>query len=482
MKSLFKLLTAIACFAGCVSFMHGQENGKSSEKIALTVEQAVSYALENSKSLQSSAIDLEIKKRASGYSWNTLLPSATLSGTLARSNNSDSVRSGVKTVIAAMSEKKETDVTDSMIDAAIKQEYGSEEAALWHPTASLKFTWNFNAAMIQSMVIAKRQYEAGKISWEKTCNETELSIRQLFYGILMMEESLKIDEESLANAEARWKQAEINYKNGQVPELSVLNSRVTYQNKKPNVEWARQNVSQQKDLFAFLLGLPYGQEIQLIGSIDEDFNVIEKKIGNLDASQLFEKYIEQNSDIQNLKKTIQITKSGLSASYLSTFSPTVSVGWGLNPLVTNITKDWTDKSNYTESGSLSITVLYNNLFDMLPFSANMQKIKDTKQNLSKIQLGLEQAYQNAEMTINNSIDDIKKSRDNIESMKRNIEVAQSAYRSTLRGYYNGSQEELAVRDSENSLNQAKLGLTSEKLTFITSVLKLENQLNTKLTK
>ena len=67
-------------------------------------------------------------------------------------------------------------------------------------------------------------------------------------------------------------------------------------------------------------------------------------------------------------------------------------------------------------------------------------------------------------------------------MNRNIEVAQAAYNSTLRGYNNGSQEELAVKDAENSLSQAKLGLTNEKFTFITTVLKLENQLNTKLTK
>ena len=487
MKTSLKLAAASLVILGS-SLLYAEENTSKAEKITLTIDQAVEYALKNSKSLKSSAIDLEIAKRANTFSWNVLLPSASVSGTLARSNSIDYVKSQMTSTAvlmgmaqgmpAAQAMANSSSITDSILDAA----YSSEEAVLWHPVGSLSFQWNFNAAMIESMVIAKKQYEAGKISWDKSCNETELSIRQLFYGILMMRESLRIDEESLANSEARMKQAEINYRNGQVPELSLLNARVTYQNKKPSVEWARQNMEQQMDMFAFLLGLPYGQEIELVGSIDQDYAELRGKLSALDADSLFLAYVEQNAEIQNLKKQIEVLKSGIAASTLSIFTPSLSVGWGLNPTVSNIEKNWLDKDNYNETGNLTITLVYSNLFDMLPFSSGMQKIKDSKQNLAKLEIGLDQLYQNTEMTIHNSVADINKSIDNINSMNRNIEVAQAAYNSTLRGYNNGSQEELAVKDAENSLSQAKLGLTNEKFTFITTVLKLENQLNTKLTK
>ena len=488
MKTSFRLAAASLVILGSTLLFAEENAAAQGKKITLTIDQAVEYALENSKTLKSSAIDLEIAKRANAFSWNVLLPSASVSGTLARSNSIDYVKSQMTTtaVLMGMAQgmsagqafSSSGQITDSLIDSA----YSSEEAARWHPVGSLSFQWNFNAAMIESMVIAKKQYEAGKISWDKSCNETELSIRQLFYGILMMQESLRIDEESLANSEARMKQAEINYRNGQVPELSLLNARVTYQNKKPSVEWARQNMEQQMDMFAFLLGLPYGQEIELVGSIDKDSDSLRKNLTDLDASSLFADYVEQNAEIQNLKKQIEVVKSGITASKLSIFTPSLSVGWGLNPTVSNIEKDWFDKDNYSETGNLTITLVYSNLFDMLPFSSGMQKIKDSKQTLAKLEIGLDQLYQNTEMTIHNSVADINKSIDNINSMNRNIEVAQAAYNSTLRGYNNGSQEELAVKDAENSLSQAKLGLTNEKFTFITTVLKLENQLNTKLTK
>ncbi|MCR5253953.1 MAG: TolC family protein [Treponema sp.] len=475
-----RFFIAASCFLLSLSFLSGQE------KITLTIDQAVEYALENSKSLKSAAIDLEVKKRADFYSWNTLLPSASLSGTLARSNNIDSIKSQMDTsaVIMGMVMNPSWNAAqayankDKIIDGMIKD----EEATYWHPVGNLSFQWNFNLAMIGSMIVSRKQYEAGKISWEKSCNDTELQIRQLFYSILLMQESLKIDEESLANSEARMKQAEINYRNGQVPELSLLNARVTYQNKKPSVEWSRQQVSQQLDLFAFLLGLPYGQKIELNGSIDDEYEKFHSNLVELDASELYSKHIDNNPEVQTLRKTISVLKSGITAASFKTFTPSLSVGWGFQPTVTDIKKDWFDDSNYTDGGNLTITLVYTNLFDMLPFSANMQKIKDTKQDLAKAELGLEQLYQNTEMKINNSVADINKSLDNIASMNRNIEVAQSAYNSTLRGYNNGSQEELAVKDAENSLKQAKLGLMNEKLTFITTVMKLENELNTKLVK
>ena len=43
-----------------------------------------------------------------------------------------------------------------------------------------------------------------------------------------------------------------------------------------------------------------------------------------------------------------------------------------------------------------------------------------------------------------------------------------------------SQERIAVKDSEASLNQARLGLMNEKYNYISAVLDLETKLNIKL--
>jgi len=480
-----KSIISFAAVLLSASFYVAYAQQTDSKVLKLTVDEAVNYAMENSLSLKSSAIDLEIKKRGNTYSWNTFLPSASVSGTLARSNNIDQTKSGFSSAISTMTMAGVINAhnplvnysapTDDEVTKALEDEYGSLENAHWHPVGSLSLQWNFNLAMIDAIRSSKKLYEGGKITWEKTCRDTEVNIRKLFYGILMMQENLKIQQESLKNAEARWHQAEINYKNGRVPELSVLNSRVTYENMRPNILSAQQQLKQQIDMFGFLLGLPYGQQIVLEGTIDTDFIEV-------DADQLYQKYIEQNNEIRSLKNNIALLKIKINATCLSTYTPSLSLGWGLSPTVSNITKSWTDDTNYSEGGNFTVTLVYSNLFNMLPFSSNMQGLKDTKQQLAQAELGLQQLYQNAEMQIHNSVDNLAKCKANIQAMNNNIQLAQKAYNSTLQGYNNGQQELLDVRDSESALNQARLGLMNEKMNYITEVLELETRLNTKLTK
>lgn len=480
-SKLIRFLAVFIAFASCGFAFAQESDSNKNEKLILTVEDAVNYALKNNQSLKSAAIDLEIKKRANSNSWNTFLPSASLSGTLARSNNIDTIKSSIESAatfpaflqgvassgvvqggLAAVEQVDSSKIIDDM--------YGSEEAALWHPVGSLSFSWAFNAAMLKSISATKKQYEAGLISWEQSVRETEVNIKKMFYGILLAQENLKIQKESMKNAEARWRQAEINYRNGTVPRLSVLNSQVTYENMKPTILSAENSLKQTKETFGFLLGLPFGTEIDLTGTIETSYV-------DVNADELFKNYVEQNNEIKSLKKNIELIKTGIDATYLSTFTPSLAVSFGLQPTVSNITKNWFDKDNYSEGGNLTITLAYSNLFDMFPWSSNMQKLKDSKQQLAQAEIGLEQLYQNAEIEVHKLCDNLTVSRANIEAMRNNVTLAQEAYDSTLKAYNNGTQELLAVRDSESSLNQARLGLMNEKFNYISAVLDLETKLN-----
>lgn len=480
-SKLIRFFAVFIAFASCGFAFAQESDSNKNEKLILTVDDAVNYALKNNQSLKSAAIDLEIKKRANSNSWNTFLPSASLSGTLARSNDIDTIKSSIESSAAfpefLQGAAVRNDLKDGLdavgyVDASkiIDDMYGSEEAALWHPVGNLSFSWAFNAAMLKSISATKKQYEAGLISWEQSVRETEVNIKKMFYGILLAQENLKIQKESMRNAEARWHQAEINYRNGTVPRLSVLNSQVTYENMKPTILSAENSLKQTKETFGFLLGLPYGTKIDLTGTIETSYV-------DVNADELFKKYVEQNNEIKSLKKNIELIKTGIDATYLSTFTPSLAVSFGLQPTVSNITKNWFDKDNYSEGGNLTITLAYSNLFDMLPCSSNMQKLKDSKQQLAQAEIGLEQLYQNAEIEVHKLCDNLTVSRANIEAMRNNVTLAQEAYDSTLKAYNNGTQELLAVRDSESSLNQARLGLMNENYNYISAVLDLETKLN-----
>lgn len=448
-----KIIIVSILFLSAVSNIFAEKNTKTQEPLTLTVEDAVSYAITNSKSLKSSEIDLEIKKRAKMYSWNVFLPSLSVSGTMSRSNEYSDMMDSIKSAINPSHKPLEP-----------------AEINHWKAVGNVSAQLNFNLAMIQSMCASKANYEAGLISWEQTSKQTEMNIRKMFYALLLMEENLRIQNELLDSAKARWQQAEINYKNGLVPQLSALNAQVAYENKKPAILELTQSFKQQKDTFAFLLGIPYGREINLVGSIDTRFVKV-------NADELVQKYVEENLDVKALKKNIELLKISLNASRLSTFTPSLSVSYGFQPVVDQIDSDWID--TYIDNGSFSATVVID-VMKMMPFSANMQSIKDTKQNLAKAELGLSQLLQNTEIQIHTLVDKLNKSEASIKASQMNIKLAQKAYDMTVRAYNSGTQELLDVKDSENSLSQAKLGLLNEKLNYISALLDLENAINVKL--
>ena len=453
------------------------QDAAEKEKVVLTVDDAVAYALENNKSLKSAAIDLEMKKRANMYSWNTFLPSLGVSATASRTTENSTYDTICSTIISEArlgALAKGGSLPSSKYDSAVSAAgFSDKEKLHWAVIApNISAQWNFNLAMIESIRAAKASYEAGEISWEQTAREMEVNVKKMFYGLLLQEESLNIQRDKLNNAKARYEQASINYKNGLVPELSVLNSQVNYENQKPEVLSAEQSFKQQKDMFVFLLGLPFGTDIELKGTVDSKFVEV-------NADELVSKYLENNDEVRSLKKNIELLNISLNASRFSTFTPSLSVNYGFQPIV-YAGGEWNSLGDATDKGSLSFTLVYSNLLDMLPFSANMQKMKDTKQQIAQAELGLEQLVQNTEIEIHTLVDNLYKCQANIEAMMRNVELARKAYNSTLRAYNNGTQELLEVRDSENSLNQARLGLMNEKFNYISALLDLESKLNLNL--
>lgn len=454
-KNYVGILVSLALFSVSVVYAQSESavtenSGKTAEEpvVRLTIEQAVDYARENSKTLQSSAIDLEIKKRASSYSWNQFMPSVQVTGTMSRKN-------------------EVTPMSISIPSYPMPPQPDPTEADHWTAVGGVSVSWNFSAAMIESIRLAKRDYEAGLISWDQTLRQTELQIEKLFYGLLLQEESLKIQQDSLENARLRMEQARINYLNGLIPELSYIQAQVSYQNMKPSVMKQEQLLKQQLDMFGFLIGLPTGIKIELEGAIEPP------RI-ELVAQDLVDISMENNPDILLLNKNLEILKLTYSMQNLQTYIPSLSLSWGFQPVVSDIQENWID--NYTDGGSFSATLVWN-LTNMLPFSANQQKAKDTKDNIRKMELSLETLKENTALNIRTQIDNLNQAWANIEAASGNITLAQKSYDMNVTSYQNGTRELLDVKDAESQLNQAKLGLINSKYEYLTGLLDLEYSLN-----
>lgn len=457
-----KRLAAVFGFvilAGSVVF------AEEKQAVKLTLDDAVEYALKNSRTLKSSDIDLEMKKRASSTSWNVFLPNVQASGTMSRAN--DYSPSTVDIVTAVVSNGK----------VAVPSDYDKEEDR-WSTIGALSVSWNFNPAYIAQIQKAKLDYEGGKISWEQSQNTTVLNIKKLFYGLLLQQENLKIQKDTLENARQRYVQAQANFKNGLVPEISLLQTQVNYENTKPTVNTAEQTLRQDIDTLAFLIGLPVGTDIELAGEIEPSYV-------DVDTDTLLEKYGANDLNIKSLQNNIDVINKSMAALNLSTWVPSFALSYGLQPVYTGSDGAWHfykgigKDDEWYDSGSLSLTLAWN-ITNMLPWSATQQQIKDLRQTLSKLEISMETLKENQKVEVRKAVDTLNQAREQIDAMGRTVEVAKRAYDMQSRSYRNGTTEFLDLKDTESSYNQAKLGLLSQKMSYITALLDLENTLNTEL--
>jgi len=454
MKKLFASL-AFAAIIFVPAFAQEQEQEKV---MTLTVDQALDLARERSRTLKSAQLDLEIKERASKYSWNVFLPTVQGTFTAARTTDIDSNLEQMNMMGAMGAAMKGKTFTP--IEA--KEKYH------WALVGGVNASLNLSLAYIGQIQAAKAGYEGGKITWEQSQKETLMNIKKLFYGLLIQKESLEVKKATLENARQRAVQAEANYRNGLIPELRLLNAQVTYENQRPEVETAEQALEQQKDTFAFLLGLPVGTKIELIGSIEPEFV-------NVTSEELLEKYSENSLDIRSMQNKIDVLKYNLNSLNFKSFSPALSLNYAYQPTKTFISDD----SKWTDQGKFSATLAWT-LTDMLPFSATRQKAKDTQANLKKLELSMEALKEKQKVDVKKAVDTLNQARKQIDSMGRNITLAQRAYESSARSYRNGATELLDLRDSESQLNQAKLGQLNQKLNYINALMDLEYTLNTDL--
>ena len=191
--------------------------------------------------------------------------------------------------------------------------------------------------------------------------------------------------------------------------------------------------------------------------------------------------MENNLEIALFKKNLEMMKINYSAQNLQIYTPAVSLSYGWQPVLSDITSDWGDKDNWFDNGSFSVTLAWN-ITNMIPFSASSLKVQDLKNNIEQMNLNLINLEENAKMKINNLVNVLNQSRAAIESSNRNISLAQKSYDMTSIAYRNGTTELLDVREAETQLNQAKLALASEKFNYLAGLLDLEFAINSKLTK
>ena len=414
----------------------------------------MSYAKENSRTIKMANIDLVSQKEATNHVLNALLPDVSVAAGLIRNNT-------YSTTYASMLNP----LYEAMGSSYRLPTSAPSESANWTAMGSLSFSLNLNLSLIEQINRSNADYQKGLVTWEQTVKHVERDIKKLFYSLLLQQEALKADKEALQNSETRYNQTQRAFRNGTVPQLSVLQSNVAFKNMSLEVQKEEQALSEQLMEFALLLGMPAGTKITLQGNLNTD-------ILKVDSEKVLSSLTGYNSEQKLMEANLASLDAQMKGLNLSSFTPSLSFKYTLQPSLYGIGNSWFDTNNWTDAGNMSLTISWN-LTNMLPFSTNRLNYDKLKREKEKMELSVQEKQRSIMMNAIELFDKLNSCKNSVEASQENINLAQRSYNMTVQAYNNGSVDFLEVKDAQEQLSKSQLALQQELFTYVSCIVDLE---------
>jgi outer membrane protein TolC len=457
------LCVFLAMLAGNVALFAQEkpENGEPPAGILrISPDEAVEIAVQSNLSLESSRIDLDTKKRKSDLVWNQFLPDLEIRGTLARDNTASSVSGFAPVSLGAILPPGAPDI------------YGvvpySVEAPQWHVQGNFSATLALTSALFAGIKTIKQDYRTGVVTFEKAKVQLERDVRKAYYQMLLLDESIRVQKDSLAAAERQVTIAQANYNSGLAPELTLLQARVNRDNLKPDIEDNEKNFKLAMANFAMTLGLPYNTRFELI-PLEGDLDFVD-----LDIAELISRAASGKLDILELQQQILYIKHARQAQALQLWTPNLIFAWNYAPtFIRDPWKDnWGNGDYWQKGGTFSITLQWklNNLF---PFTKEGQGLKDVDNQIRSANIGLAQMIRGTELEIYNTVLGLEKTHSSIEARNQTVALARRSYSSTEESYRAGLADANSVQNAAEALKQAELGVAQQRFNYLTGLIDLE---------
>lgn len=401
-----------------------------SNALSLSVDDAVKHALEGNLNIKQNDIALRSSERKKTFSWNSIAPSVSVNAQISKS------------LPTAGLLKNEPDYSK---DPTVT--IGGSISMRLHPSVG---TTVKGAAL---------SHEKQQLDYNTAVRTVELNVRETFYGILFEQENISLLEKNLETAKSIYGSNVTKYNKGLLPRLDVLNSQLSYQNAKSNLESAKVTLENDKAVFKQLLGLDLDTDIELEGTLDDILSV-----GEISIDQIS----KHSAEVASIEKEIQIANNNLLASRLSAYAPTLSGSYSYN-----LNRSMSDNSDWMHGGTLSFGVSIP-LDGFMPWSSGVQSIANQKDNIESLKLKLENAKLSLKINCQSYMNKIKQLQSAITLRKQSIDYARQSYDLTLDAYNNGKKDILTLQSASDSLLQSKVNLKSEAYSLIKAILELEN--------
>ena len=413
------LLTAMALCA--FGFAKAQTEQTTQNTLTLTLDKALEIALDENPTIKVAAEEIALKKVASKEAWQSLLPEASLNGSL------DHTIKAAEMKLNDMSFKMGQDGTN---------------------TANAGLSINlplFAPAVYRAMSMTKTDIE---LAVEKSrASELDLinQVTKAYYQLMLAQDSYEVLQGSYKLAEDNFNVVNAKYQQGAVSEFDKISAEVQMRSIKPNVISAVNAVTLAKLQLKVLMGITADVDIKT----DDNLTNYESM---LFANQLKEEdmSLENNTTMKQFELNMKLLEKNVK-SLKTNFMPTLSMSFSYqyqslyNPNINFFDYTWSNSSS-----------LMFNLSIPLYRASNFTKVKSARIQMRQLDWNRIDTERKLNMQVVSSRNNMTASSEQVVSNKENVMQAEKAVQIAGKRYEVGKGTVLELNSSQVSLTQAQL--------------------------
>ena len=413
------LLTAMALCA--FGFAKAQTEQTTQNTLTLTLDKALEIALDENPTIKVAAEEIALKKVASKEAWQSLLPEASLNGSL------DHTIKAAEMKLNDMSFKMGQDGTN---------------------TANAGLSINlplFAPAVYRAMSMTKTDIE---LAVEKSrASELDLinQVTKAYYQLMLAQDSYEVLQGSYKLAEDNFNVVNAKYQQGAVSEFDKISAEVQMRSIKPNVISAANAVTLAKLQLKVLMGITADVDIKT----DDNLTNYESM---LFANQLKEEdmSLENNTTMKQFELNMKLLEKNVK-SLKTNFMPTLSMSFSYqyqslyNPNINFFDYTWSNSSS-----------LMFNLSIPLYRASNFTKVKSARIQMRQLDWIRIDTERKLNMQVVSYRNNMTASSEQVVSNKENVMQAEKAVQIAGKRYEVGKGTVLELNSSQVSLTQAQL--------------------------
>lgn len=407
-----------------------------SETISLNLEQAVVRALDSNLDLQKEKYTLKKLKIARSSSWNVIIPTISIGGSLSKQN---------------------TETSTNPNGLSSEDWFRRQQINVSTPLGG-----RLGMSIIDS-IIPYKEYELGKITEEQLLTTTSVNVQKAYIKLYITQQQMLLLSEKLATQKLKESDSALSYNSGLLNEYNYLQTQFSVIKSQQAYDLQNNVLKNSNEQFALLLGYPIDTEFELQDEISQvDTDIVDTWLG---VNKITQNYTMQSIVIREKILKLNCLKG------LFGFIPQFSLSWNMAYVFKEDPISWFDDNWGDDLGSLSFSLSIP-LSEYHPWSRSgvllrrlLQDIEINKIDYIQVQESVEQQLIAKKRLLQQAADALSIQETQIEITKRAFELADEAYQQGLMSI-------VEYQEAQDNLYNAQIDYLSFQADIIQNILNI----------